>query len=110
MNAALDVPTTYPRQLTHPDNLDSPNPNEARKRVAVFGSFHGGFHVLNTLLTDFREEARVVGVATDNPEHLFTNAEKRLWKYPHTREEEGMVIRYHAQPVDATRVPEELSE
>lgn len=63
-----------------------------RARVAVFGSFMGGFHVLNELLFGgLADRVTVVGVATDDPTQPFTNAKVRLWKYPHTLEDELLV-------------------
>lgn len=57
----------------------------ARIRVAVFGSFMGGFHVLKELLEGpLAERTEVVGVATDDPTQVFTHPKVRLWKYPHS--------------------------
>jgi methionyl-tRNA formyltransferase len=61
-------------------------------RVALFGSFHGGYHVLKELLSsELAAQVQVVGVATDDPSQAFTHPDVRLWKYPHTQEEENMV-------------------
>jgi hypothetical protein len=89
-----------------PDELRfSPNPpaiylNHARPpkvRVALFGSFHGGYHVLKELLSgELADRVTVVGVATDDPTQPFIHAEKRLWQYPHTRDEELLVPRFAA--------------
>jgi hypothetical protein len=38
----------------------------------------------------------VVGVATDDPTQPFIHAEKRLWRYPHTCDEELLVPRFAA--------------
>src|SRR3954469_9334518 len=66
-----------------------------RARVAVFGSFMGGFHVLNELLNgELADQVEVVGVATDDPTQPFTNPKVRLWKYPHTQEDETLVRRF----------------
>ena len=77
-------------------------------RVAVFGSFLGGYHVLKELLSgDLAERVQVVGVATDDPTQAFTHANVRLWKYPHTREDELLVPRFAAAqglPVFTARV------
>jgi len=63
-----------------------------RVRVAVFGSFYGGYHVLSELLEPpLAELDTVVGVATDDPTQPFTNSNVRLWKYPHTQAEEQLV-------------------
>lgn len=81
---------------------------EPRTRVALFGSFHGGHHVLKELLHgELAARVQVVGVASDDPTQAFTHAKVRLWKYPHTREEEVMVPRYaieHGLPVFTGRV------
>ena len=67
-------------------------------RVALLGSFLGGYHVLNELLSDeLASQVTVVGVATDDPAQPFIHAEKRLWRYPHTRDEELLVLRLAAK-------------
>lgn len=77
----------------HPPIYDATAPPE-RTRVVVFGSFLGGYHALNELLSDeLAELVTVVGVATDDPTQPFTHPDKRLWKYPHTREDELLVKR-----------------
>ena len=78
-----------------------------RVRVALFGSFHGGRTVLQTLLGTLADRVQVVGVATDDPSRPYTNARVRLWKYPHTPEEEQLVTRLaeeHGLPVFTGRV------
>lgn len=66
-------------------------------RVAVFGSFMGGYHVLSELLSGkLANRVRVVGVATDDPTQSFTNSKARLWKYPHTQDDETLVRRFAA--------------
>lgn len=68
-----------------------------RARVAVFGSFMGGYHVLRELLFgELAERLKVVGVATDDPAQSFTNSKVRLWKYPHTQDDETLVRRFAA--------------
>jgi methionyl-tRNA formyltransferase len=68
---------------------------ERRARVAVFGSFMGGYHVLRELLFgELAARIEVVGVATDDPNQPFTNAKVRLWKYPHTTDDEMLVRRF----------------
>ena len=68
-----------------------------RARVVVFGSFMGGFHVLKELLSDeLANRVKVVGVATDDPAQPFTNSRVRLWKYPHTQDDETLVRRFAA--------------
>jgi methionyl-tRNA formyltransferase len=68
-----------------------------RARVVVFGSFMGGYHVLSELLCGpLAERVHVVGVATDDPSQPFTNAKVRLWKYPHSIEDEFLVRRFAA--------------
>jgi hypothetical protein len=79
-----------------------------KTRVAVFGSFYGGYHVLSELLEPpLAERVTVVGVATDDPTRPFVHADVRLWKYPHTRDEELLVPRFataHGLPVYTGRV------
>jgi methionyl-tRNA formyltransferase len=65
-----------------------------RTRVAVFGSFLGGFHVLRELLIGpLAARVEVVGVATDDPRRAYTHPKVRLWKYPHSRDDELLVCR-----------------
>ena len=81
------------QQLRFPDHL--PAAPQPRIRVAVFGSFMGGYHVLRELLEGpLSERVEVVGVASDDPTQPFIHAEKRLWKYPHLAEEETMTPRF----------------
>ena len=79
-----------------------------RTRVAVFGSFMGGYHVLQELLCgELAERVQIVGVASDDPTQAFTHASVRLWKYDHRCEEEVMVprlAREHGLPVFTGRV------
>ena len=68
-----------------------------RARIAVFGSFLGGYHVLRELLySELANRVKVVGVATDDPTQSFTNPKGRLWKYPHTQDDETLVRRFAA--------------
>ena len=61
-------------------------------RIAVFGSFHRGFHVLSELLKGpLASKVRVVGVATDDVQSGHISRDRRVWAYPHAREEETMV-------------------
>ncbi|WP_229426937.1 formyltransferase family protein [Massilia atriviolacea] len=61
-------------------------------RVAVFGSFYRGFHVLSELLKGpFGARVQVVGVATDDVGGGFVSRERRVWAYPHCAGEESMV-------------------
>lgn len=80
----------------------------SKPRVAVFGSFLGGCQVLHELLGGpLAPHVRVVGVATDDPTQPFIHAEKRLWKYPHEREDEILTPRFaraHGLPVFTGRV------
>lgn len=39
----------------------------------------------------------MVGVATDDPTQPYTNAKVRLWKYPHTQDDETLVRRFAAR-------------
>jgi methionyl-tRNA formyltransferase len=77
-------------------------------RIAVFGSFYRGFCVLSELLHGpLRHRVEVVGVATDDPAQPFVSASRRVWQYPHTRQEETMVAdvaRRHGLPVHTGRV------
>lgn len=55
----------------------------------------GGYHVLTELLFgDLAERVEIVGVATDDPAQPYTNAKVRLWKYPHTEDDETLVRRF----------------
>ena len=89
-------------------NHHLPSALKPRARVAVFGSFYGGYHVLRELLKPpLAELVTVVGVATDELAQPFIHADVRLWKYPHTREEELMTPRFadaHGLPVYTCRV------
>ncbi|WP_155440110.1 formyltransferase family protein [Pseudoduganella ginsengisoli] len=61
-------------------------------RIAVFGSFYRGFHVLSELLKGpIAPRVQVVGVATDDVGAPFISRERRVWAYPHTQQEETMV-------------------
>lgn len=63
-------------------------------RIAVFGSFYRGYHVLHELLTgSLADRVVVVGVATDDPLQAFVNPGKRVWQYPHHPDERTMVGR-----------------
>lgn len=63
-------------------------------RVAVFGSFYRGYHVLHELLSgDLADRVEVVGVATDDPDQAFVSPGKRVWQYPHAAAERKMVAR-----------------
>lgn len=77
-------------------------------RVAVFGSFYRGFHVLHELLHgDLADRLTVVGVATDDPSQLFVSPHKRVWQYPHSEAERRMVARMaeeHGIPTWSGRV------
>ena len=93
-------------QLRLPRNLlTAPKP---KTRVAVFGSFMGGYHVLQELLSGpLSSRVAVVGVAIDDPTQPFTHPKVRLWQYPHLREEEVLVPRFaqeHGLPVFTGRV------
>lgn len=90
MNVATQPTSSGAIQLRFPTNLIiTPKPFF---RVALFGSFYGGFHVLSELLEPpLAEMVSVVGVATDDPKQPFTHPKVRLWKYPHARAEEELV-------------------
>jgi methionyl-tRNA formyltransferase len=71
----------------------SPPPPVPKTRVAVFGSFYRGYHILSNLLSDpeLMKRIEIVGVATDDPAQKYTSAAKRVWQYAHTQQEENMV-------------------
>lgn len=69
-----------------------------RARIAVFGSFYRGYHVLQEMLHGpVAQWADVVGVATDAPSASFVSPQKRVWQYPHEPWEEHMVSEYARQ-------------
>ena len=66
--------------------------NSAKIRIAVFGSFYRGYFLLDELLNGPHNNLfKVVGVATDDAQQNFISAHKRVWQYPHSKEEELMV-------------------
>jgi len=79
-----------------------------KPRIALFGSYYRGFHVLNELLHGpLCEKLEIVGVATDDPEATFISRDKRVWQYPHTETEARMVrdlAERHGVPVFTGRV------
>ena len=85
-----------------------PSPDAGKTRVAVFGSFMGGYHVLRELLLGpLANRVTVVGLATDDPTQAFTHANVRLWKYPHERDDEVIAPRFareHGLPVYTGRI------
>ena len=106
MNPVPSSALSGANQLRPPCNL--PPAPEPRTRVAVFGSFMGGYHVLRELLFGpLSSRVVVVGVATDDPTQPFTHPKVRLWQYPHTRDDELIVPRFtqeHDLPVFTGRV------
>jgi methionyl-tRNA formyltransferase len=84
------------------------NDSESRARVVVLGSFMGGFHVLSELIFgELSNRVQVVGIVTDDPTQRFTNAKVRLWRHPHTQDDETLVRRFAASldiPVFTGRV------
>jgi len=87
----VDEPSAQDRVRT------APRPGTPKTRVALFGSFYGGYHVLRELLEpSLAQWVDVVGIATDDPSQSFANADVRLWKHPHTHEEEVLVPRLAA--------------
>ncbi len=97
MNTLALIQAGKPVSLLPPLPIYPPEPPPPKFRVAVFGSFYGGYHVLQELL--FGELApfiEVTGVATDDPTQPFTHPNVRLWKYPHTRDDELLVSRFAA--------------
>ncbi len=106
MNAQFSFLTSGAQPLRILPHL--PSPAARKTRVAVFGSFLGGYHVLRELLLGpLANRLTVVGVATDDPTQAFTHASVRLWKYPHDRDDEVIAPRFareHGLPVYAGRV------
>jgi hypothetical protein len=107
MNAmTITTPSVALPPFHHPPFPRSTSP--PKTRVAVFGSFLGGYHVLKELL--FGELARritVTGVATDDPTQPFTHPHLRLWQYSHSRDDELLAPRFaqaHGLPVYTGRV------
>ena len=82
--------------------------SQSRARVVVLGSFMGGYHVLCELVFgELSNRVQVVGIATDDPTQPYTNAKVRLWRHPHTLEDETLVRRFSASqkfPVFTGRV------
>lgn len=80
-------------------------------RVALFGSFYRGFHVLSELLKGpVGRQVMVVGVATDDAGASFVSPARRVWSYPHCASEEAMVEQLaglHGLPVYKGRVKSE---
>ncbi len=96
-DTAAAVRSTLERENFTASNYGEGRSAPRKTRVALFGSFHGGFHVLSTLLgPELADQVEVVGVATDDPTQSFTNAKVRLWRLPHTQDEELMVPRLAA--------------
>jgi methionyl-tRNA formyltransferase len=106
MNVELGLTASGAQPLRIVPHL--PSPTARKVRMAVFGSFMGGYHVLRELLLGpLASRVVVVGVATDDPTQGFTHAAVRLWKYPHERGDEVMVPRLaqeHGLPVFTGRV------
>ena len=106
MNAQFSLLTSGAQPLRILPHL--PSPAARKTRVAVFGSFLGGYHVLRELLLGpLANRVTVVGVATDDPTQPFIHAEKRLWKYAHDRDDEVIAPRFareHDLPVYTGRV------
>jgi len=96
MNTLATIPVGTPNfPPTIP--IYSPEPPPPKFKVAIFGSFYGGFHVLKELLHgDLAPRIQVTGVATDDPTQPFTHSNVRLWKYPHSRDDELLVSRFAA--------------
>ena len=96
--------TILPFRFVPPGPATAP----AKIRVAVLGSFLGGYHVLQELLVgELAQRLTVTGVATDDPTQPFIHAERRLWKYAHERDDEVITPRFaqaHALPVYTGRV------
>jgi len=95
MNAQHWSPTSGVNGLRSASHLR--NDSESRARVVVLGSFMGGYHVLNELIFgELSSRVEVVGIATDDPTQSYTNAKVRLWRHPHTEDDETLVRRFAA--------------
>jgi methionyl-tRNA formyltransferase len=78
-------------------SLPEPKTTDRKVRVAVFGSFLGGRALIQALRTEpISRLVSLVGIATDDPRQPFTHPNVRLWKYPHTREDE-LIVRMLAE-------------
>ena len=99
-----DEPRLFPNLPSIYDATDAP----PKVRVAVFGSFHGGYHVLWQLLREpLASQVTVTGLATDDPKQPFTHASVRLWRHVHTKVEEEWVAKLakaHGLPVYRGRI------
>jgi methionyl-tRNA formyltransferase len=108
MNTMLTSPAREPWAFRETPPIYYAAAPPAKTRVAVFGSFLGGYHVLQELLAGpLAQRVKVVGVATDDPTQPFVHAERRLWKYAHSRDDELLVPRFaaeHGLPVFTGRV------
>jgi methionyl-tRNA formyltransferase len=111
MNGAQFLNTTDIYPVCPPFPFTLHDGDKDKVRVAVFGSFLGGYHVLKELLGDaLQHYVEIVGVATDDPTQPFTHPQVRLWKYPHTRNDEILVPHFAAEqgiPVWTGRVKSE---
>lgn len=111
MNALQHLNPSYRYPVYPPFSFALHDGESEKVRVAVFGSFLGGYHVLKELTSDaLRHYVEVVGVATDDPTQPFTHPQIRLWKYPHTRHDELVVPHFAAEqgiPVWTGRVKSE---
>ena len=83
-----------PRLFPNPPSIYLTTVPPPKVRVAVFGSFHGGYHVLRQLLREpLASHVIVTGLATDDPKQPFTHANVRLWRHVHTKIEEEWVAK-----------------
>ena len=83
-----------PRLFPNPPSIYLTTVPSPKVRVAVFGSFHGGYHVLRQLLREpLASHVTVTGLATDDPKQPFTHANVRLWRHVHTKIEEEWVAK-----------------
>jgi len=99
MKTMLTFPAREPWILREaPPIYQAAAPPPPKTRVAVLGSFMGGYHVLQELLFGpLVHRVTVVGVATDDPTQPLTDASVRLWKYAHRRDDELVVPRFAAE-------------
>ena len=106
MNVQHWFPTSGVNGLRAASHLQKDS--KSRARVVVLGSFMGGYHVLRELIFDeISSRVQVVGIVTDDPTQPHTNSKVRLWRHPHTQNDETMVRRFAASldiPVFTGRV------
>ncbi|MFN0184495.1 MAG: formyltransferase family protein [Aquabacterium sp.] len=106
----MDMTCAFTDAMPHDPRPADPTPGAAVRvaRIAVFGSFYRGYHVLDELLNGpVRQRFHVVGVATDDVSQPYISSGKRVWQYEHRADEETMVrelAQEHGVPVHEGRV------